>query len=120
MSYTEIHFAKFKVLASSMKESEKYIKENKLDNLFDIKYKDGELEYIDQNKYGMDSKYYSVSGGKYLIEYIAHEEFDDNDSFNMFSKNENGTYDLGACFYNGGTCLDEILEEKLDEEYEED
>ena len=55
---------------------------------------------------------YIVSGND-LYEIIEHEELDHSDSFAKLSKNEDGTISFFSTFYNGGTCLGEMLEDEL-------
>ena len=45
-----------------------------------------------------------------LIEFIEHEEYnDDNSGFAKFKLNTDGTISFGVQFYNGGCCLSEAL-----------
>ena len=59
--------------------------------------------------FDMDDKFYVVNGIVY--ETIEDKEVDDDAS--LLKDNGDGTYDYFIEFYNGGTCLQEILEENL-------
>jgi hypothetical protein len=48
-----------------------------------------------------------------VYEKFDHTETDDGDVFHM-QENPDGTYTFVMQFYNGGTCLDECLEEGLE------
>jgi hypothetical protein len=48
------------------------------------------------------------------IYYWKHiEELADSDDFCNVTKNTDGSYDVLTSFYNGGTCLSEVLEENI-------
>ena len=54
---------------------------------------------------------YEMIGGV-LYEYVEREELDPGGS-QIIKKNEDGSYDFVALWYNGGCCLSEILEEAI-------
>lgn len=45
---------------------------------------------------------------------LEHREYEEDDYSIEATKNEDGTFDFIAQFYNGGTCLEECLEEALE------
>lgn len=55
-----------------------------------------------------------IHGGK-VYEVIDHKESESEDYFMNLTRNEDGTISFIGQFYNGGTCLDEMLEEALDD-----
>lgn len=101
MSQIETHCGKFKVLAEGYDNILKYVKEHNIEKFFDI---DG--HYIIS-----ESEYYDILDGDTLIEYIEHREYDEDDSLIEFTKNEDGTINFLVQFYNGGCCLQEVLED---------
>lgn len=60
---------------------------------------------------GECSDYVAHNGELY---YIEDEEFEEG-TYSSITKNEDGTYSYIEEFWNGGTCLTERLEEKLNE-----
>jgi hypothetical protein len=56
----------------------------------------------------------NIGNQSYLIEMLEHKEFGEDEYLLEVSKNEDGTFDFIAQFYNGGTCLEECLEEELE------
>lgn len=48
-----------------------------------------------------------------LFKLVEHVQSDDSDIYHM-NKNEDGSFTLLTSFYNGGTCLSEIVEELLE------
>jgi hypothetical protein len=70
-------------------------------------------QFRDEFWYGNEEKYF-IHGEK-VYEVIEHEELDCENYFMKLTKNEDGTISFIGQFYNGGTCLDEMLEEALDE-----
>lgn len=101
MSCTETHFGKFKVLAKGKENINKYIRDNKIyDDL---------LSPSDYDKYSITYPY-DKSLEPCLIEFIEHEEYNDDDpGFAKFELNTDGTISFGVQFYNGGCCLSEVL-----------
>jgi hypothetical protein len=56
-------------------------------------------------------KYFVVKGD--LYEFVEHEEIENFDTFCTLTPNEDGTISFHSTFYNGGTCLSEMLEDEL-------
>lgn len=73
-------------------------------------YYDNPLKWM-LSEYG--DKYISISNG--LWEVIENLELDPDDDINDLRENEDGTINFISRFYNGGTCLSEMLEEGLTE-----
>ena len=96
MSQTETHIGKFKILAKGKDNILEYIKEHNIDKFFDVNY---------NNYITSESEYYDILNGDTLIEY------GEDDSLVEFTKNEDGTIDFLVQFYNGGCCLQEVLED---------
>lgn len=113
MSYTETHFAKFKIVAKTTDDVLEYIEDNKLDKYFDMETRDGKTYCTD-----VDTDKYEIvdyKGEMMLIEFIEHTKYNEDEGICIFRKNENNTYDLTTQFYNGGCCFQEILEEEINE-----
>jgi len=55
---------------------------------------------------------YLVVKNRILFEIIDKKEFEDLDGTTI-SKNEDGTYNFTSIFYNGGTSLNECLEDEM-------
>lgn len=55
-------------------------------------------------------KYFVVNGVVY--EFVEHIESDDTDIYHSW-KNVDGTITIVTSFYNGGTCLSEVVEELI-------
>ena len=100
MSYTEIHFGRFKVLAKGEKNIKEYINKHNIEVEYDDIYP------TDYNKYCVTECY---EGEKHLIEFIEHEELEEGDDFGKFHLNEDGTVSFGVSFYNGGCGLEEAI-----------
>lgn len=68
------------------------------------------------------NKYLYINEGIYQI--IDHKELGEEDMFCKIHKNDDDTYSFHTRFYNGGTCLSEMLEDGMldfkenEEEYE--
>jgi hypothetical protein len=110
MSCTETHFGRFKVVAKGIDEMKKYAAENDLENKleFDEYATDKYYCYIDTD-HGYEAIY--VHGEWQLIKFINHIVTDDY--FVSLTQVDEDTYDFATMFYNGGTCLSEVLSEEL-------
>lgn len=113
MSYTETHFAKFKIVSKTSVDTLKYIEDNKLTDYFDIEIINDVPHYIEVNNDKYDIVKYK--GELMLIEYIEHERFNEDESLCNFTKNDDNTYNLTVQFYNGGCCFEELLEEEIND-----
>ena len=60
---------------------------------------------------GKEFKYdtIEVKGQYWLIEFIGHKKYSEDEDLAEIGKNPDGTYDFICQFYNGGTCLEEVL-----------
>ena len=68
-------------------------------------------EFIYENN--LENKYIVLKNG--LYEWLEHEcKYDEEDNFCDLKENEDKTISVHAQFYNGGTFLDEILNDEFD------
>ena len=68
-------------------------------------------EFIYNNS--LESKYIVLKNG--LYEWLEHEcKYDEEDDFCDLKENQDKTISIHAQFYNGGTCLNEVLNDELD------
>lgn len=113
MSCTELHTGRFKIIAKGDNEINEYLEKNGLKQDFDI----------DTNRWGdlvfwSNNENYSVlvvKNTNILIKFIEHAETDETDFFSQMLKTDNdGEYSFVSLFYNGGTCLSEMLEYELE------
>ena len=76
--------------------------------IFDEDYDVNEFIYDNH----LEDKYIMLKNG--LYEWLEHEcKYDDEDDFCNLKENQDKTISIYAQFYNGGTCLNEILNEEL-------
>jgi hypothetical protein len=68
---------------------------------------------IEQIQYDIDEKYIVYKDDVYLIN--KKDITDDGDCFIKFSKNNNGSINFHTRFYNGGTCLSEMIKDGLED-----
>lgn len=109
MSYTEYHYGKLKIIPKFDNESleEQCKRLSKKSELPDPEY------YITWQEYLRD-----VFDGTYIIidnivyEIYDHFETDDSDFFKVIPF-DSGTFIFVGSFYNGGTCLNECIEEEM-------
>lgn len=113
MSEVKKHIGKLRQLTNTTEGTLEYIKKNGMENRFDFFYgEDGELEYFEP----LDDKYrvLQIKGQQVLVELLEHKELDEWEDIMYHSKDSNGTIDFALEYYNGGTCLDECLEDILE------
>lgn len=104
MSSYQFHRGKFKVLARTRKSIEKFIKENGLEDKFNLE-NESYWESSDENY-----SFIEMEGKELmLVEFIEHEEGDNPEDMNYIKLNEDGSYSFIAVFYDGGTYLEEVL-----------
>jgi hypothetical protein len=123
MSCTELHTGKFSILTQTTEDTFNFITKNL------SKYWKPEISsrgYVDIEETGAYIEEYlwadknfpykmlNVGNQTYLVEMLEHKEFGEDEYPLEISKNEDGTFDFIAQFYNGGTCLEECLEEELE------
>lgn len=106
-----------------MSEMETHIGKMKRVKCDSIEQKAGELmafdgdrpEYFQTNKqWLLCEKENFVVIGDTLWEIIEDKELDGDDDINHLTENEDGTISFVSRFYNGGTCLTEMLEEGIE------
>lgn len=113
MSQTETHFGKLRRVASGFDENntleEWCIREFRKQGVTELKsYYDS---WVEQFKDRFSEKYFIVNGEVWeAFEHVKNDGFDD---INVMIPNEDGTVTFIQQFYNGGTCLDEVIEEEL-------
>jgi len=114
MSNVETHFGKIKILARGNKAVLDYIERNNLDDKisylpdeidFDVKDKNYIILHKDA-KYGSDAEHI-------LCKFIIHKEFDEGDYINIMQQTDPDEFEFFTQFYNGGTCLEEMLSEEF-------
>lgn len=106
MSCSETHFGRFRIVAKGIDEMKKYAAANDLENKLEFDEYDNDKYYcyIDSS-YGYEAVY--VNCEWQLLKYIKHIETDDY--FVSLTQVDKDTYDFVTMFYNGGTCLSEVL-----------
>ena len=111
MSYTETHFGKIRILTKNTKDTIKYIKDNDLSKYYNIDDNQNNIDLTDEN----DTAHMLIyNNNKYvLLEFINHIEIKD-DFFKLISNDDN-TYTFATQFYNGGCCLEELMEDYIGE-----
>ena len=116
MSRTETHTGKFKVITRTTEDTIEYINKN-LSEYWLVELSNNGRIYINETE-KFDEDYcdkefpYDVVGVKdqwWLIEFVKHKAFDEDEDLAEMSINEDGTYDFMCQFYNGGTYLGEVL-----------
>lgn len=108
MSQTEAHIGKLKKVEGAAATEEwfklKCIEQGQTEL---PSYQNWKELFLDINHY----KYFVV--GEEVWEAVEHKELDCDDDINYFVKNEDETITFVAQFYNGGTCLEEVLEDEV-------
>ena len=123
MSCTELHTGKFRIVAQTTEDTFNFINKNLSKywkpeitpgNHVNVDETDNYMEEFWQANKDFPYKKLDVGNQSYLIEMLEHKEFGEDEYPLEVSKNEDGTFDFIAQFYNGGTCLEECLEEELE------
>lgn len=116
MSRTETHTGKIKVITRTTKDTVEYISNN-LSEYWVAQLLDHGRIYINETE-KLDEDYcdkefpYDVVEVKdqwWLIKFVKHKEFGEDENLEEIYLNEDGTYDFICQFYNGGTCLYEMI-----------
>ena len=108
MSNYQYHRGKFKILARTRKSIEKFIKENGLEDKFNLE-DESYWESLDKNY-----SFLEMAGKELmLIEFIEHEEGENPEDMNYVKQNEDGSYSFISIFYDGGTYLEEVLSDYM-------
>lgn len=108
MSNTEFHFGKIRKVNLEGKTKEEFFQEKCQElGINELKAKTWyeTLGWTDE----YENYYLSRED---IWEVFEHKEMDDQGYFKMLD-NKDGTYTFMTSFYNGGTCLGEILEEEI-------
>jgi len=116
MSRVETHFGKIKILARGNKAVLDYIERNGLEDKikecgwcdeidFDVEDKNYIVLHKDA-KYGIDAEHI-------LCEFIVHKEFGEGEDIDIMNQTGPEEFEFFAQFYNGGTCLEEVLSDEL-------
>jgi hypothetical protein len=116
MSRTETHTGKIRVITRTTKDTKEYINKNLSEYwgaqlLGNGRIYINETEKFDEDYCDKEFPYdvVEVKDQFWLIEFVKHKEFDEDEDLAELSINEDGTYDFTCQFYNGGTCLSEVL-----------
>lgn len=116
MSDTEFHSGKLlKIEKPESVTFEEFCKQlsakngvTELDSYNDSWYDQLMCDFLTQSKYFIDKK------NEMFYELVDHYKSEDSDSFMKLFNNSDGTISFVGSFYNGGTCLEEMLEEALE------
>lgn len=112
MSRTETHFGKLRKIS---------LKDKTIEEFFQVKCNEKSIDNIDKYYDTWKETYFdNVSYEKFIVikddiwEVFEHVECNEDD-VDIITTNEDGTLSFIMQFYNGGTCLTEMLEEGLAE-----
>lgn len=110
MSYTEFHTGKLRKVDTGDLTMEQYCEKRCKDlNKSLSSYNDNYArEFVDSS-----DKFIILE--EELYEFIEHEELEDENFFMKLMPNSDGTISFIGQFYNGGTCLSEMLEDAFKE-----
>ena len=110
MSYTELHTGKFSIVAKGVDEIDAYVNANNLTDKVDRNEYNGKVSYyIDDEGYNI----VVVKDIPVMIKYDYHKEEEACDYVSYINKEPDGSYDFIMMFYNGGTCLSEMIADEL-------
>lgn len=118
MSRTETHTGKFKVITRTTEDTIDYINKNLSEYWVAELSKYDRINITETEKYNeeywkKDIEFpYDVIEVKdqwWLIEFVKHKAFDEDEDLAEMSIDEDGNYDFICQFYNGGTYLGEVL-----------
>lgn len=111
MSYTELHTGKFSIVAKGVEEIDAYVNANNLTDKVDRDEYDGEVSYYIDDKEGYDIVV--ANDTPVMIKYDYHTEEEASDYVSHINKGADGSYNFVMMFYNGGTCLSEMIGDEL-------
>ncbi len=111
MSYTELHIGKIKKVDLNGLTVEEWCKREceKQDIPLNPEWHDTYKESLLENQYPM--KVVDVNGS--LWEIIEDNKQEGGEDISVLTPNSDDTYSYVMQFYNGGTCLSEMLEEEI-------
>ena len=111
MSYTELHTGKFSIVAKGVDEIDAYVNANNLTDKVDRNEYNGKVSYyIDDEGYNI----VVVKDIPVMIKYDYHKEEEACDYVSYINKGPDDSYDFIMMFYNGGTCLSEMIGDELE------
>ena len=111
MSYTELHTGKFSIVAKGVDEIDAYVNANNLTDKVDRNEYNGKVSYyIDDEGYNI----VVVKDIPVMIKYDYHKEEEACDYVSYINKEPDGSYYFIMMFYNGGTCLSEMIGDELE------
>ena len=111
MSYTELHTGKFSIVAKGVDEIDAYVNANNLTDKVDRNEYNGKVSYyIDDEGYNI----VVVKDIPVMIKYDYHKEAEACDYVSYINKGPDDSYDFIMMFYNGGTCLSEMIGDELE------
>jgi hypothetical protein len=111
MSYTELHTGKFSIVAKGVDEIDAYINANNLTDKVDRDEYNGKVSYYIDDKEGYDIVV--ANDIPVMIQYDYHNEEEASDYVSHINKAADGSYNFVMMFYNGGTCLSEMIGDEL-------
>ena len=113
MSYTETHFGKIRILTKNTKDTIQYIKDNNLSKYYNITDNQNDIDLTEEN----DTAHMLIDNNSQyvLLEFINHIEIEDGNDFFRLISNDDNTYTFATQFYNGGCCLEELMENYIGE-----
>lgn len=109
MSETELHIGKIREVPLNNKTINEVASELCIENNIDWTDENSPIEAL--VNYTYPSKYHYVNGKLYEI--IHDDEYSEAEYVQTLTKNEDGEYEYVMRFYNGDTCLNEMLYEAL-------
>lgn len=120
MSSTEIHFGKIKVHTRNTQDTLNYIKEHGLEKDFEIEppgtaawktwWSINPKDEVRKKYVVLNSQAKNSEGELCLCEFENHIEWGEDNETSYIHDEGNDTFSFVTEFYNGGTCLEEVLE----------
>ena len=107
MSYTELHTGKLIKVDLGDLTLEEYCEKQCKEN--DKPLSSFNKDYTEQFRDSFYEKFIILNDE--LYEFLEHEEHEDENYFMKLYPNQDGTISFIGQFYNGGTCLSEMLED---------
>ena len=118
MSSTETHSGKIKVITMTTEDTLNYINKNLSEYWVAQMLDHGRIHINESDKFfdeywkkNIEFPYdvVEVKDQWWLIKYVKHKQYSEDENLEEIYLNEDGTYDFLCQFYNGGTCLQEML-----------
>lgn len=108
MSETEIHIGKLRKLKLEIS-NEEFFKQKCLETDIELDQPTWTEQFFWNHK---DQNNYFIIDDV-IYEAFEHKKYEDRDDISDFIQNEDGTISFVTSFYNGGTCLSEVIEEEI-------